>query len=71
MLFSVTQANAHCLSNHVRKHHTQGSSLSVPVNFFHGGGHVDHLRGHPDGMPAVALWEWERGVNWRTHMFTC
>ena len=34
-------------------------NCSVPVNFLKwrgGGGHLDHLRGHPDVVPAVALW---------------
>ena len=33
-----------------------GTCCSVPVNFFQVGGHVDHLRGHPNVVPAVALW---------------
>ena len=31
-------------------------NCNVPVKFFQVGGHVNHLRGHPDVVPAVALW---------------
>ena len=31
-------------------------SCSVPVNFFQVECHLDHLRGQPDVVPAVALW---------------